>query len=400
MRTLFAWRNSREVAKLAGAFALLQALVLMFFIAGTHGWIFSDVKPNTVDYAAFYAAGALADAGQPEAAYDYRALQAAEERATEPGIKHQYFFNPPTYLLIMAPLARLPYLASFVLFQAVTLGLWLALGTRVAGGGRAATLALLAVPSVWWVLGLGQNAFLSAGLMAAGFLLLPARPVLAGIAFGALCYKPHLGLMIPVALLAARQWRALLAAAGTVTALIGMTIACFGVATWRAFFTTAGQNVSGAIDTGKVLLAARIDPTGAAQFVGLAAAPARAIWVLALLGAVVTVAWVWRSGRSETRGAALAASVAIAAPFALFYDLVMASLAAAWIVRAGRARGFLHGEKAALGLLVLADLLAAPAVVAKMHLPIGALVAPTLLVLAARRHHRERSVEKLTRSSP
>jgi hypothetical protein len=384
VRTLFDWRTPREVARAAGLLAALQALILVFFIAGSHGWLM-PVGPNTVDYASFYAAGALADAGNASAAYDDRKLQDAEERATAPGVKHEYFFNPPTYLLLMAPLARLPYLLSFCLFQLATAIAWLTAGTRVAGGGRAATLALMAVPSFWWVLGEGQNSFLSASLMAAGMLALPARPILAGVAFGALCYKPQLGLMIPVALLCGGYWRALASAAATVVAAVGAATVFYGIGIWTAFFDATRQSVHGAIDSGKVSLAGRVDPTGAAQFAGLDPTAARMVWGVALLASVACVAVLWRRGGRDSKCAALAASVLVATPFALFYDLVMASLAAAWLVRAGRRDGFLPGEKMAFGLLMVATLMAAHPVVAALHMPFGVVVGPVLLVLAVRR---------------
>jgi hypothetical protein len=382
------------VGGLAGFAAFLQALVLAFFIAGTHGWITSGVAPTTTDFASFYAAGALANQGAPQAAYDPVRHLHAEEAATQPGIKYQFFFNPPTYLLIMSPFARLPYMVSFLLMQALTLALWLWLGTRVAGGGGAATLCLLAVPSVWWVLGLGQNSFLSAALMAAGTLLLPARPVLAGIAFGALCYKPHLALMVPVALLAAGQWRAILGAGATVLAAVAATFILYGVPTWQAFVAMAQRSIGGAMDSGRVLFAGRADPTGAAQLAGLSAHESRLIWIACALAAAVTVAWLWRTAGREARSAGLAASVLIAAPFALMYDIVMVSLAGAWLVRAGRARGWLPGEKPLILLAIFADLLAAHPIVAKTGVPFACLPGPILLALAARRGAVEQRSER------
>jgi len=383
--SLLDWRRPAEIARLAAFAAILQALILGFFVAGTHGLITRGVKPTTTDYVSFYAAGALANRGAPQAAYDPATHLKAEEAATQPGIGYQYFFNPPTYLLIMSPFARLPYLASFLLMQATTLALWLWLGTSVAGGGRAALLALLSVPSVWWVLGLGQNSFLSAALMAAGTLLLPARPILAGIAFGALCYKPHLALMVPVALLAAGQWRTIASAGLTVAAAIGATLVLYGRATWRGFFAMAQRSVGGAIDSGRVLFAGRADPTGAAQMLGLSAPHARLVWAVCLVAAIAAVAWLWRRAGREARCAGLAASVVVAAPFALMYDLVMVSLAAAWLVRAGRARGVLPGEKVIIAGAWLADLLAAHPVVAGTSVPFGAICGPALLALALRR---------------
>jgi hypothetical protein len=384
MKSFFDWASPSYVARRAGFLVALQGMVLLFFIVGTHGW-FGRVPANTVDYASFYAAGTLADAGRPEDAYDDAALQTAEERATQPGINHEYFFNPPPFLLIMAPFARLPYLPSFYLFEILTLWAWIVLGTRVAGGGSTATLALMAVPSVWWVLAEGQNSFLSAALMAAGMLALPMRPLLAGVSFGVLCYKPHLGLMVPVALLFGRQWRAMAGAAFSVIVVVAVTLTVYRCATWVAFLAMARRSVGGAIDSGRVLLAGRVDPTGAAQLVGLSAGEARLVWLAALAAAAACVAFLWRRGGRETQCAGLAASVSIAAPFMLYYDLVMASLAAAWLVRAGRRDGFLVGEKPVFGLLLFADLMAAHPVVAALHVPFGALAGPALLALAMRR---------------
>src|SRR6185437_7428179 len=53
------------------------------------------------------------------------------------------------------------------------------------------------------------------------------RPVLSGILFGLLAYKPQFGLLIPVALLMAGQWRAISAAALTVIALMAVTTLAF-----------------------------------------------------------------------------------------------------------------------------------------------------------------------------
>jgi hypothetical protein len=379
------WRDKVRVATLARTAAIMQAMILLFFVAGTHGWLSRGVAPNTTDYASFYAAGRLADQGTPALAYDRDAHLRAEEAATTPGIAYQYFFNPPTYLLIMQPFARLPYLASFALMQALTLAFWLVLATRVAGGGSGAVWVLLAVPSLWWALAEGQNSFLTAGLMAAGTLLLPRRPWLAGLAFGALCYKPHLGLMVPVALLAALQWRAICAAGLTVAAAVAASVALYGAQTWQAFLANAQRSISGPIDTGKVLLAARVDPTGALQFLGMAPGPARILWLLAVLGVVTAVAWLWRRGGREVRSAGLVAATLVAAPFVLMYDLVLACLAAAWLVRAARETGFLPGEKAIIGSVLLLDLFASHPIATAFHLPFGALAGPALLALAVRR---------------
>jgi len=381
------WANPVALLRHARAIAIAQALILAFFIAGTHGWLGGKVGPNTVDYASFYAAGSLANQGRPQDAYHHDALSQAEQAATQKGANYEYFFNPPPYLLLNQPLALLPYLPSFLLFQALTLGLWLVLGTRVAGGGAAATACLLAVPSVWWVLGLGQNGFLNASLLAGGMLALPVRPVLAGVVFGLLCYKPHLGLMLPVALLAGRYWRSVAAAGVTVALLCGVSLLLHGPETWRAFLAMA-QGSGTAIGGGDVLFAAHLDPAGALRFAGLPWPTARVLAVLAGLTAAGLVGALWARGVAyELRCAALAAGTLMVVPFVLFYDLVIASLAAAWLVRLARRTGFLAGEKAVLAVCIVLNLLTAVSVVTRLPvgLPFGALVPPLLLGLVARR---------------
>jgi alpha-1,2-mannosyltransferase len=367
------------------AAGVLKAMILAFMIAGTHGWIVRGVKPTTTDYVSFYAAGRLASGGQSRAAYDHDAHWRMEQAVTAPGVNYQYFFNPPPFLLLMVPLSLPPYLVSFVLFQALTLPFWLWVGTRIAGLGRTGTAWLLAVPSLWWVLGLGQNSFLTAGLLGAGLLLLPTRKLAAGVLFGLLCYKPHLGLLIPVALLAGCEWGALVAAGATVLVCVGATFLLFGVATWTAFLDMARHSVTGAMDSGAVLWAGRIDPTGAFLELGLGVAVARGLWLVCLAVAASCVALVWRRGDPALRAAALAAAIPIAAPFALFYDLILCALAACWLLRAAGRTGFLRAEKSAFPLLILANLLAAPMIVAATHIPFGACVPPALLTLAMRR---------------
>lgn len=79
--------------------------------------------------------------------------------------------SPPTALLIVYPLALLPYLWSLAVGGAVYLtALWRILP-------RPLTLwASLAYPAVLLTIGHSQNALLTTGLLGWGLLLLPRRP--------------------------------------------------------------------------------------------------------------------------------------------------------------------------------------------------------------------------------
>ena len=94
---------------------------------------------------------------------------------------------------------------------------------------------VLASPFTAWNFIAGQSGFLTASLVGAALLALERRPVLAGVFIGCLTYKPQLGILFPVALVAARQWRAFASAAVTAALLAGLSIAAFGIGPWEAF---------------------------------------------------------------------------------------------------------------------------------------------------------------------
>jgi hypothetical protein len=380
-----------QIRKLATILVVIQALLLAFFVAGTHGLIVKLSKNTSTDFVSFYAAGALARQGNAAGTYDRAVHYPAEEAATAPGIEYQTFLYPPTFVLLCAPLSRLPYLLAFVLFELVSGVFWLRVATQVAGGGRAATLALLAVPSVFWTLGIGQNSFLSAGLMALGTLLLARRPWAAGAAFGAICFKPHLGLLIPVALLAGRHWRAAFGAALTVAVMVAASLLLFGTAAWTGYLHMV-LHLHDTVEGQDIHFFGHVDGYGVARLAGFSQAVAYGFQFVLAAGAVVSVGALWwrRDTPSEVRYAALAAGALMVTPFALFYDLMMSAVAAAWLVRAGRTGGFLRGEKFVLVLAFAIDLLTYPLAVWS-HLAIGVLVPPMLLALAVRRARAEAS---------
>jgi hypothetical protein len=347
-------------------------------------------RPTTTDFASFYAAGKLALNGHAQGAYDLKTHRAMEERVTAPGIDYKYFLNPPPFLLICAPLAALPYLAAFILFELLTFAVWLAVTTRIAGGGSLAALTLTATPAVYWALGWGQNSFLTATLMGLGTMLLRSRPGLAGAAFGALCIKPHFGVLIPLALLCGRHWRAIATAILSVAAMAAFSTIFFGASIWPAFLDMA-LHARNTIETGKIQFAGHIDPGGAARLIGAGATTGWIIQAVCSLAAACIVAWAWwprriheASGGDDARMAALVAGTLIAMPFLLFYDLVMATVAAAWLAAAARRTGWRAGEKTVLTVLMGVILLAFPAA-SLLHLAVGCVVGPALLALAVRR---------------
>jgi alpha-1,2-mannosyltransferase len=353
----------------------------LFLIAGTHGWIVPLSAPVSTDFVSFYAAGSLADAGTPELAYDQAAHDAAEERATAPGIEYRFFYYPPVFMLLCAALARLPYIVAFLVFEAVTLILFLIVVRGILGErGFGPLVPVLAFPAVFWTLGLGQNAFLTAALFGAGTLYIDRRPITAGLLFGALCYKPHFGLLVPLALAAGGHWRALAAGCASITALFLLSLLLFGWETWNDFVTAAAASHA-VYESGRVSFGGLVSPFGAVLVLGGTAVTAYAVQTGATLSAALLVGFVWRRGLSlPIRAATLAAATLVAIPVVLIYDLMLAAVAAAWLLRARGERALPAWGKAALAgsfLLVLDPRDIAEA----CRLPVAPIVALTLLVL-------------------
>ena len=290
-----AWLTRRRVVTGAAILLALQLAGFLFLIAGTHGWITPLERPTTTDFVSFYAAGELANAGTPWLAYDQAAHLAAEERVVGEGVRYQYFNYPPTYLLLCALLAPLPYLLAFLLFESATLALYLAVATRILGDRSAgAIVALLAFPLVFWNFGLGQNAFLTAALFGAATLAIDRRPVAAGLLFGALCYKPQFGILVPLALVAGGHWRAFFAATITTAGLVLASLALFGMASWTAFLATASQSPA-MYESGRILFAGMANVFGAARLIGVGAGASYALQTVAsvIAASIVVIVW-WR----------------------------------------------------------------------------------------------------------
>ncbi|HZT88126.1 MAG TPA: glycosyltransferase family 87 protein [Stellaceae bacterium] len=379
------WLDPRAMRKYAALLLALETAGFLFLIAGTHGWIVPLTRPTTTDFVSFYAAGQLANAGTPWLAYNQAAHYAAEQLATAPGIEYQFFYYPPVFLLLCALLARLPYYAAFIGFEAATLAGYLCVACAILRERDwRILLPLLAFPAVFWTLGLGQNAFLTAALFGAATLTIDRRPILAGLLFGTLCYKPHFGLLVPLALACGGRWRAFAAAAAATLLLCGLSLLLFGAETWQAFAAAAGASPA-VYQSGRIDLAGFTSPFGLVLTLGGAPTLAYLAQAIATTIAATLVAWVWlRRGGLAERAATLAAAAPIAAPVALLYDLMLGSVAALWLVRSGREAGFLPWEKSSLAALFVMPIMAR-GVGDAWHVPIAALTALGLLALAAGR---------------
>lgn len=370
-----------RVAAIGLAIGLM--LVFLLWVVGSEDGIRPSGVPLAADFTAFWTAAREALAGRPGAAYDPAVLHPAQVAAFG-GRDFGYlgFFYPPGFLLALQPFGLLPREAAALLFLALT-GAAYVLAVRPLLPKGAPWAVLIAYPGVLVCLDYGQNGMLSAALLGAGVVLLDRRPVLAGICFGLLSYKPQLGPFIPVALALAGRWRCFGAAAA---AAIGLELAAtlaFGASVWGAFLAStalAREHLEGLPDYTRFA-----SLFAAARLAGLPPPLAHGVQLLVstlpALAAVVMVARRRPGGRAE--GAVLVAAIPLAMPFFYEYEAVMLAIPMAWLLAQGARAGFRPGERGVLLLAFLAPLISGIPHLAGNLVALGATAA--LLFMVTRR---------------
>jgi len=352
--------STRPFFTLDRTFSYGVALVLVYVgvFAGmflTRQWFVDAAgQPIAVDFLAFWASGFLTAKHPAAAIYDFAVYHTVEAAALGHGFDGQYpWAYPPMLLLLTTHLAALPYLVAWLIWIVATAACCVA-GLRLIVPLRLAVPLALAGPASLWCASVGQNGFLTAGLMAGALGLLERRPWLAGVCFGALTGKPQFGLLVPLFLLVTRHGRAFIAATATTVLLASASALIFGTEVWRAF----AASLAG---TGGVLLGG-----GSAWFKlqscyalihQLTGSASLALWghaaVCAVLLAALLRLWT-RPAPLAVKSAALVAGAYLFTPYAYVYDAVLLTTGVALLAHDGLARGFLPWDRALLGAAWLA----------------------------------------------
>jgi alpha-1,2-mannosyltransferase len=362
---------------------LMGTATLALWTSG-NGLVDAWGQPVGTDFANPYSAGRMALEGRAATVYDYQ-TQYAEQRAIFSGGKDHPFYNwpyPPIFLLLAAPLALLPYIPALLVWIAVTFPLYLAAIWAILPR-RQALLAATAFPAVFITVGHGHNAFLTAGLLGLGLAHLERRPWFAGMLFGCLAYKPHLGLVLPLILLAAGQWRAFLGAAGAVIVLCATSVAAFGTEPWYAFVESSEVTrtvLLEAVSTGWFKIQSVFSAT---RGLGGSIALAYGLQAITSLAALCVLGWLWMGGGSGRQAKAAAClSALIVTPYVIDYDMMVLGPAIAFLVARGLEKGFRPYEKSMLAAAWVVPLFARPTA-QHLHLPIAQIVMLALFAMIA-----------------
>jgi hypothetical protein len=304
-------------------FTLPLAAICSLFISGAlHSLSRHDLIGNG-DWFGLWSVPVIARSSGPVLIYDMARLHSAQVVLGSKPDSLLPFPYPPTFLAILWPLGSLSIAAAFAAFMAASFVVYL-----VASTDSRYTLPFAALnPAVILNFLAGQSGFLSGGLMLGATRLLTRHPVTAGALFGLLTYKPHLGIMVPVALLAARQWVCVISAAVTTAVTVVATSWWFGVATWAACWQSLGDYAH-AFDA--ATHSNTISPTVSAMLrsIGFSNGYATGAQVAAATVSAIAVWTSWR--RLDPRHpqpaiVALCAATFLSTPHALFYDATMLS---------------------------------------------------------------------------
>lgn len=343
------------------------AVAILGIITTAHGLNDYAGRPLGTDFSSFHTAGRLALEGRNP--FDQTALYRAEQSAFGGATRYYAFSYPPIFLLPAAALAMLPYAAALALWLALTFGFYLAamaaLQTRfdVAPLSERPLFLLIAAafPGVFVNLSHGQNGFLAAGLIIMGLTLLDRRPLLAGLCFGLLAFKPQLGVLIPFALAAGGRWKSFAAAAVTVAALMLASVMAFGIESWRGFLSAMDFSRQAILDHDGVGYAKMISIFAAARLWHVPLALAYGLQAIASLAVVLLVTQLWRRATDlRLKGAALCLGTLLVTPFALDYDLMLLAPALALVAAYGCKQGFAPFTLSLLTLLWAMPLLSRP----------------------------------------
>jgi hypothetical protein len=355
------WLTRERVRLVALALLAAFAVGLVFLAVTSDGLNDRLGRPLGTDFSNVYAAGTYVLEGNATAPFD-PAKQFAREQAIFGAATQFYGWHyPPFFLGLAALLALMPYALALALWQGVTLALYLWAMRDIAPTQRdyLPLILALAFPAVFINLGHGHNGFLTAALFTGALLQLDRRPIVAGILFGLIAYKPQFGVLIPLVLAASGRWRAFAAAAVTVLLLAAAITLAFGVDVWRAFLASMQFTREVVLERGDTGWHKIQSVFSWVRMWGGSVDLAYLVQATVTCSIAAALVWLWRGPAAfALKAAALLIGTLLATPYSLDYDLMLLAPAIAWLASDGIRRGFAPFEKLMLASLWLMPLVA------------------------------------------
>jgi alpha-1,2-mannosyltransferase len=348
----------------ARRFAILAAVCCLCGFAGWTFWVFLLGHELGQDFMVFHTAARAYFTGNLSLVYDgQRMTDDINAHFTawlpRPLLFHPYLY-PPHFLLLLLPFGVLPFGPSYLLFLLLTFAALVA-ATRCfvnrTDQRRLVVMSLLIFPQLPFALVTGQNSFLTASLLIGGFGLLDRNALVAGALLGLASYKPQFWLMVPFALIAARQWQAFISAAVTSALLVLTSVAVFGWDLWREWIVLMIAP-SDAYQTW--LVAGRLNGQSVyacAAWFGASPLVANIAQAVAALAGAACVYWSFRRCLPKDLNVAiLLAATLLAAPHVSSQDGIMLAVAAIFLLCRALDDGFRASDVLLLASVWIAEL--------------------------------------------
>jgi hypothetical protein len=377
------WMTRERIVAYSWICVAVYAVVAIVWVVMSTNLVDAKGKPLGYDFITFWAASFLALAGDAAASFDMRRILAVQRMAVPAGTKVFLWHYPPTFHLVVLPLALLPYIVAYLVWTAGTFAAYLLVLRRFVQ--RPETLLVLAAfPGAFINAFHGQNGFLTAALFGAALLHLEARPVLAGMLFGLLSWKPQLGLLVPIALLCGGQWAAFAAAATTTLAFAALSVVVIGSDAWFAFLDNLPL-VHSLLEQGQLPWEKIPSVYAGMRLLGASGGLAYGAHIAVAVIAATLVALFWRRGGSlQLRGAVLVSGSLLIPPYLFDYDLTLLAIPIAILAWDGIQHGWRKGDREVLLAAWLAPLLA-PVIADYINIPVAKFVTVALLAISVRR---------------
>lgn len=304
------------------------AFVLLLYMQKTWGGFQSQSTGHPAplnDFFALWSYAKILAAHPATELYDLATLHARQVALGMEAGRQNPFPYPPTFLLLIWPLNVLDYGAAYLVWTVGTLALFLWAVVRTCSRLPLCIAGVIVAPTTIACFSFGQSGFLAGALATAGVRLADSRPVLSGILIGVLSYKPQLGVLVPIAFVAAGHWRALGVACATVIGLAAITTITFGWAVWPAWISML-PSYSAVFDRVAVVKCMPTVLTNL-QMLGVAVPIAKGVQALSAIVVAVLVWRCFRRGPTKLAAAALLVGTFLATPHAFVYDMPMTTAA-------------------------------------------------------------------------
>lgn len=343
----------------------LPALFLVFlFSVGSFVYGFATNSPEKpaiigIDFEAYYTAGRMVIEGDISEIYDISAHHARLEKLLDQDIPFLLaWLYPPTFLLAVVPLAYLPHDLAIYLWLGVTLILAAFAAYLLSKRNKLYTLYLLGYSGIYMNFHWAQNGFLNTALIGFGLYFVEANPILAGLMFGLLTYKPQIAIFPFIILLILKKWRALMWSCIFASILAIVSGLIFGFGVWIDFIASSFTNADALSSVWEGVAWGQPTLYTALRSMGINGLLLSLMLIVVAACAIFACVWVWKNtDRITLRGSALVLGIFISIPYLSLYDTAMLSIPFLLLSMDCFEYGFRRVELASLLLLFLLPIL-------------------------------------------